>query len=55
VWEQSDKPLALDNAIRTRDEILANYVPNHISPEVDAEIRAKFPIRLITEDLLQSA
>ena len=55
VWEQSDKPLALDNAIRTRDEILANYVPSHISPEVDAEIRAKFPIRLITEDLLQSA
>jgi trimethylamine--corrinoid protein Co-methyltransferase len=55
VWEQSDKPLALDNAIRTRDDILANYVPSHISPEVDAEIRAKFPIRLITEDLLQSA
>jgi trimethylamine--corrinoid protein Co-methyltransferase len=55
VWEQSDKPLALDNAIRTRDDILANYVPSHIRPEIDAEIRAKFPIRLITEDLLQSA
>jgi trimethylamine:corrinoid methyltransferase-like protein len=55
VWEASDKPLAIDAAIRTRDDILANYVPNHIPPEVDAEVRAKFPIRLITEDLVQSA
>jgi trimethylamine--corrinoid protein Co-methyltransferase len=55
VWEASDKPLAIDAAIRTRDHILANYVPSHIPPEVDAEVRAKFPIRLITEDLVQSA
>ena len=55
VWEASDKPLAIDNAIRTRDHILATYVPTHIPPEVDAEIRAKFPIRLMTEDLVQSA
>jgi trimethylamine--corrinoid protein Co-methyltransferase len=55
VWEASDKPLAIDAAIRTRDDILANYVPTHIPPEVDAEVRAKFPIRLITEDLVQSA
>ena len=55
VWEASDKSLAIDNAIRTRDHILSTYVPSHISPEVDAEIRAKFPIRLITEDLQQSA
>ena len=55
VWEASDKPLAIDNAIRTRDHILATYVPTHIPPEVDAEIRAKFPIRLMTEDLVESA
>jgi len=34
---------------------LSTYVPSHIPPEIDAEIRAKFPIRLITEDLQQSA
>ena len=32
VWEASDKPLAIDNAIRTRDHILATYVPTHIRP-----------------------
>tara|TARA_B100000524_G_scaffold211477_1_gene110674 strand:- start:775 stop:1614 length:840 start_codon:yes stop_codon:yes gene_type:complete len=55
VWEASDKPRAIDNAIRTRDHILATYVPTHIPAEVDAEIRAKFPIRLMTEDLVESA
>ena len=43
------------NRISTRDHILATYVPTHIPPEVDAEIRAKFPIRLMTEDLVESA
>ena len=55
VWEAADKALAIDNAIRRRDEILATHIPTHISPEVDAEIRSKFPIRLATEDLQQSA
>jgi len=55
VWEQSDKPLAIDSAIRMRDSLLANYVPSHISAAVDAEIRAKFPIRLQIEDLLKTA
>ena len=55
VWEQSDKPLAIDSAIRMRDNLLANYVPSHISAAVDAEIRAKFPIRLQIEDLLKTA
>jgi trimethylamine--corrinoid protein Co-methyltransferase len=55
LWEQADKPLAIDSAIRRRDTLLANYVPDHISPAVDAEIRAKFPIRLQLEDLLKTA
>ena len=55
LWEQADKPLAIDSAIRRRDALLANYVPDHISPAVDAEIRAKFPIRLQLEDLLKTA
>ena len=55
VWEQSDKPLAIDSAIRRRDTILASYVPTHISPAIDAEVRAKFPIRLQIEDLPKTA
>ena len=51
LWEQAEKPLAIDSAIRKRDEILATYTPRHISPAVDAEIRAKFPIRLHLEEL----
>ena len=48
VWEQSSKPSAIDNALRTRDQILSSYVPTHISPEIHAEIKAKFPIKLTT-------
>ena len=54
LWEQSQKPLAIDSAIRKRDEILATHIPSHISAAIDAEIRAKFPIRLHLEDLLQT-
>ena len=50
-----DKPLAIDSAIRMQDNLLANYVPSHISAAVDAEIGAKFPIRLQIEDLLKTA
>jgi trimethylamine--corrinoid protein Co-methyltransferase len=54
LWEQAEKPLAIDSAIRKRDEILTTYSPSHISAAVDAEIRAKFPIRLHLEELSQT-
>ena len=56
VWEASDKPLAIDAAIRTRDHILATYVPSHISRQRSTPKSApSFRSDLITEDLLQSA
>ena len=49
VWEESGKPVLLDKAIEKRDEILANYFPQHISNEMDAKVRQKFPIFLSPE------
>jgi len=36
----------LDKAIAVKRRILDGYFPNHISDELDAEIRAKFDIQL---------
>ncbi|MCH7538448.1 MAG: trimethylamine methyltransferase family protein [Proteobacteria bacterium] len=49
VWADNGKPVMLENAARKRDEILGSYYPKHISDEVDAEVRAKFPIFLPPE------
>ena len=46
VWEDAGKPMMLEHAIAQRDKILSNYFPKHISDEIDAEIRSKFPIHL---------
>ncbi|MCG7519780.1 trimethylamine methyltransferase family protein [Ruegeria sp. Ofav3-42] len=46
-WDAASNKDLLENArIRTR-ELLSAPEPTHISPETDAEIRARFPIRLI--------
>ena len=49
VWEESGKPRIIDRAIEKRDEILSSYFPKHISDELDAKIRDRFPIRLSPE------
>ena len=48
-WADNDKPVMLENAARKRDEILKSHYPKHISDEVDAEVRSKFPIFLPPE------
>ncbi len=48
-WADSGKPVMLQKAIERRDEILASYFPKHISDEIDAQIRAQFPISLSAE------
>ncbi len=48
-WADNGKPVMLENAARKRDEILGSYYPKHISDEVDAEVRAQFPIFLPPE------
>ena len=50
-WEAEG---ALDLFERSRiasREILATHYPNYFSQEVDAQIRAKFPIRISSDDM----
>jgi trimethylamine--corrinoid protein Co-methyltransferase len=51
VWEEAGKPVLLDKAIKKRDEILANHFPKHVSNEMDAKVREKFPIFLSPESM----
>jgi trimethylamine--corrinoid protein Co-methyltransferase len=45
-WQEAGKPDIVANAIALKKEILANYHPEHISSDLDAKIRAQFPIKL---------
>jgi trimethylamine--corrinoid protein Co-methyltransferase len=48
-WADAGKPDPLTLAIQRKKEILATHVPRHISDEVDAQIRAEFPVFLSRE------
>ncbi len=48
-WEEQGKPDPLQQAIARKREILANHVPRHVSDEIDATVRARFPIHLSSE------
>jgi trimethylamine--corrinoid protein Co-methyltransferase len=48
-WKENKRPVLLTKAIARRDEILRTDLPSHISREVDAKIRAEFPINLPPE------
>ena len=45
-WEELGKPNLLDNARKRKEEILHNYHSNHISKDLDAELRSQFKILL---------
>ena len=46
VWEELGKPVLLQEAIKKTRDILAQHVPRHVSDEIDARVRAEFPILL---------
>ncbi len=48
-WEEQGKPDPLQQAVARKREILANHVPRHVSDEIDARVRARFPIVLSPE------
>ena len=54
VWEQTGKPVLLDNAIARKKEILASHYPKHIDDATDAKVREKFPIALSIESVGRS-
>ncbi len=45
-WVESGRPDPLQLAIERKNEILATHYPNHVSDEIDRQIRAEFPIFL---------
>jgi trimethylamine--corrinoid protein Co-methyltransferase len=49
VWEENNKPLILDRAVRKKKEIIGSHFPSHVSAETDAKIREQFPIFLSRE------
>lgn len=49
VWEENNKPVLLHKAVKKKNEILRSRFPSHISAEMDAKIRAEFPIFLPRE------
>ena len=51
VWEENNKPILLDKAVRKKNEILNSHFPSHVSNATDEQIRAQFPIFLSREDM----
>ena len=45
-WEAEGRTIMIDRAIKEKDRILEEHFPDHISAELDAEIRRKFDIKL---------
>lgn len=51
-WIENGSPSILDHAIAKTREILATHYPRHISAEMDARLRANYPI-LLPEDAMK--
>ena len=45
-WEELGKPNLVESAAKRKKEILDNFHPNHISPELDADLHKKFRLFL---------
>ncbi len=50
-WQQGGKETVYDLAHEQVKKLLANYYPEYITPEADARIREKFPIKLDPKDM----
>ena len=45
-WEELGKPNLVAEAVKRKNQILSEFVPQHIPEELDARIRANYDIRL---------
>jgi trimethylamine--corrinoid protein Co-methyltransferase len=45
-WEELGKPNLVESAVKRKNEILEKFHPNHISPELDANLHKKFRLFL---------
>ncbi|MBY8978219.1 trimethylamine methyltransferase family protein [Rhodobacteraceae bacterium NNCM2] len=48
-WNELGRPDLIQKTIKRKHQILGGHFPGHISPEIDAEVRRRFPIRLPEE------
>ena len=48
-WDERGKPDIVEEAVKRKQEILSTHFPGHISPEMDARIRADMEIVLPRE------
>jgi len=48
-WNEQNKPVLLEKAIAKKNQILGSYFPDHVSDEVDHQIRQQFNICLPRE------
>ena len=45
-WTEQGRPSVVDRAARRVKDVLARHHPQHISAELDEEIRRRFPVHL---------
>ena len=50
-WVESGSQIALERARTRLQEIMTSHFPNHISDELDADIRNSLPVRLPRENM----
>jgi trimethylamine--corrinoid protein Co-methyltransferase len=51
-WVEQGRPSLIETASKKLQFILDSHYPSHISPEMDAQLRADFPVRLAREGML---
>jgi len=45
-WEELGKPNLVAEAVKRKQQILTGFTPQHISPDLDARLRASYQILL---------
>jgi len=53
-WVENKKPDLVEKAIAAKEHILANHFPSHIPANLDASLRARFPIHLPRDVMVKS-
>ena len=51
-WTEAGRPTIVETASKKLQAILDGHFPSHISPEMDAQLRAQFPVKLAREGML---
>ena len=50
-WEERGRPALLGRASKKVAEILGSHFPAHVPRHIDAQIRARYPVRLAPENM----